>query len=94
MSAPKMPVGTGAPSSRSSAAANAANFGWASSGGVVGEDAQRDDLAREPVAVVVAVVRRHAGQHEQARPDRGDAAAVDGDRGLAHALDEGAHRRG
>ncbi len=60
---------------------------------VVVEDAQRDDLAREPVAVVVGVVGRHAGQHQQPRPDRGDALAVDADRGLAHPLDQRAHRR-
>ena len=40
--------------------------------GVVVEDAQRHDLAREPIAVVVAVVGRDAGEHEQARADGAD----------------------
>ena len=59
--------------------------------GVVGEDAQRDDLAREPVAVLVGVVGRDAGQDQQAGSDRGDGGAVDRDRGLAHPLDQCPH---
>ena len=52
---------------------------------------RRDDLAREPIAIVVAVLGRHRRQHDEPRSDRPDDATVDADRGLAHALDQRAH---
>ena len=59
--------------------------------GVVVEDAQRHDLARDPVEVVVGVVRRHAGQHDEPGADRADGLIVDAHAGLAHPLDQRPH---
>ena len=59
----------------------------------VGEDAQRAHLVGQPVGLRLAVVVRHAEQHEQARADRGDLGALHADGGPRDPLDEGAHGR-
>ena len=58
---------------------------------VVVEDAEPDDLAREPVAILVAIVGRDAHEDEQAPAYRTDDATVDRDRRLADALDQRPH---
>src|SRR4030095_15442580 len=58
---------------------------------IVVEDAQRDDLAHQPVAVVVAVVACHTRQDDDPRTYLADDASIDANRRLARTLHERPH---
>src|SRR4051794_19773569 len=60
---------------------------------VVLEDPQREQLADDPVCFRLAVTTLHAEHHEQARPDRRHALAVNGHRRARHTLNECSHPR-
>lgn len=59
--------------------------------GLVLEDAQVDDLARQPFRLLLAVALHGADQHQQPLPDLAGDRAVDGDGGRGNTLDERAH---
>src|SRR5689334_7254188 len=56
--------------------------------GIVTEDAQADDLLRQPFAIVFGVIWRDRREHEQTTTDRSRDVSVDRNGGLAHALDD------
>ena len=58
---------------------------------LVGEDAQARDLGGEPRGRRLVVTHRDSDEHEQTRAAARDDVAVDGDRRLAHALDDDPH---
>jgi hypothetical protein len=61
--------------------------------GVVLEDAQVDDLARQEVYLAFAIAVLHAQQHEKPGPDRRDSLSIDRDARFADPLYHSFHGR-
>src|SRR4051812_19445565 len=58
------------------------------------EDAQREDLRRDALAVLSAVIHRYTDEDHESRLDRGDPLAADMHGRGSHPLDDGAHLEG